>query len=107
MEPRAAVADEIAARKRAERKAAEAVTKSKQLEARVKQIEKETNDLRQMLAAAKEGLGVMKTIARIRQAPAGKSLASSRGKVGFDAVSEKIDQVTSRVNRKVKSGKWN
>eukprot|EP00949_MAST-11_sp_MAST-11-sp1_P001038 g1038.t1 len=100
-------AEEIAARKRAERKAGEAMKKSSRLEERVKQIERETTELRQMLAAAKEGLGVMKTIARIRQNPAGSKAAAAaavaargrKGPVGFDAVSQKIDAVTRRVNQ--------
>ena len=49
-----------------------------------------------MLREAKEGLGVMKTIAKIRGGDNGQGNQS----IGFDAVAKKIDNITSNVNRK-------
>ena len=47
-----------------------------------------------MLKEAKEGLGVMRTIARIRDT----DVRGQSKSIGFDAVAQKIDRVTSHVN---------
>ena len=89
--------DEILLRKRAEKRANEATKRARDLEKRLEGVEGETNQLRSMLREAKEGLGVMKTIARIRD---GSGNERSNQSIGFDAVAKKIDSITSNVNRK-------
>ena len=88
--------DEILLRKRAEKRATEATKRAREMEQRLEFVENETNQLKLMLREAKEGLGVMKTIAKIRGGDNGQGNQS----IGFDAVAKKIDNITSNVNRK-------
>ena len=93
--------DEILLRKRAEARANDAVKKAKILEERCNAVENETGALRQMLKEAKEGLGVMRTIARIRDT----DVRGQGTSIGFDAVAKKIDRVTSHVNARAVKAK--
>eukprot|EP00943_MAST-04B_sp_MAST-4B-sp1_P001398 g1398.t1 len=95
--------DEILLRKRAEKRANEATKRAREMEQRLESVEHETNQLKMMLREAKEGLGVMKTIAKIRGGDNGTGSKS----IGFDAVAKKIDNITSNVNRKAIQSKLN
>lgn len=95
--------DEILLRKRAEKRASEATKRAREMEQRLESVEHETNQLKLMLREAKEGLGVMKTIAKIRGGDDGPGSSS----IGFDAVAKKIDNITSNVNRKAIQSKLN
>jgi chromosome segregation ATPase len=97
-------AEEVRQRKRAEARARDATQRADKLERRLRELEGSTAQLQQMLKSAQEGIGVMKTIARIRNT-GGATDGKGGGSVGFDAVAQTIDGVSRNVNNKVKRAK--
>jgi len=103
--------EEVRQRRRSDGLAKEATKRADKLERKLIQLEQSTNQLRGMLKSAQEGIGVMKTIARIRNHDKdGKGGKSGSGRsIGFDAVANTIDgvgrQVDARMNMKINTNK--
>mgnify|MGYP006140229413 CR=1 FL=1 len=98
------LAEEIRLRKRAETKARDATARADKCEARLRELEASTSKLQNMLKSAQEGIGVMKTIARIRNGGDGATGVDSHGRgIGFDAVARTIDRVSGNVDAKVRT----
>ena len=94
--------EEIRQRKRSDMIAKEERKRADKLERRLIELERSTNQLRGMLKSAQEGIGVMKTIARIRNADGGDGGGRS---IGFDAVAKTIDGISGQVDARVRVNK--
>lgn len=94
--------EEIRQRKRSDMIAKEERKRADKLERRLIELERSTNQLRGMLKSAQEGIGVMKTIARIRNADGGGEGGRS---IGFDAVAKTIDGISGQVDARVRMKK--
>lgn len=79
----------------AEQREAAATKRATALESRVRTMEEETRALRLAVAQAREGMGLMKTIAKIR------STELTERPVGFDAMVSRVDAVTRSVNDRI------
>ena len=102
--------EEVRQRKRSDMLAKEATKRADKLERKLIELEQSTNQLRNMLKSAKEGIGVMKTIARIRNADGGGGGQGGSGggrSIGFDAVANTIDGVSRQVDARVQRKKKN
>ena len=98
------LAEEIRQRKRADMKARDATARADKCEARLRELEASTSKLQNMLKSAQEGIGVMKTIARIRNGGDGAAGGDGLGGgIGFDAVARTIDRVSGNVDAKVRT----
>ena len=86
------LAEEIRQRKRAEGKCRDAVSRADKMEKRLRELERSTLQLQAALDSAQEGIGVMKTIAKIRSTQVNDSRS-----IGFDAVAKKIEGVSRAV----------
>jgi len=89
--------DEILLRKRAEKRATEATKRAREMEQRLEFVENETNQLKLMLREAKEGLGVMKTIAKIRGGDNGQGNQSILPVATFDAVAGMVTRTAEKL----------
>eukprot|EP00753_Platysulcus_tardus_P002911 PLAT12039.1.p1 GENE.PLAT12039.1~~PLAT12039.1.p1 ORF type:complete len:330 (+),score=113.19 PLAT12039.1:55-990(+) len=96
----AAVQVEEEGRRRAiaERKAEEAGKKLRSMAKRVKELEQQTEALAKAVRDAQEGMGVLKTIARIRETDTTRAERA----IGFDALAERIDGISRTVDDRVK-----
>ena len=97
------LAEEIRQRKRADMKARDASARADKCEARLRELEASTSKLQNMLKSAQEGIGVMKTIARIRNSGGGDGAGNDGNGIGFDAVARTIDRVSGNVDAKVRT----
>ena len=89
---------ETALRKRAEARASDEARKVKILEGRIKIVEEETVYFRDMLQEAKEGISIMRTIAKIRDT----NIDGMQKTIGFDAIAEKIESINAGVRSRLK-----
>ena len=94
-------AEEIRQRRRSDMLAKEATLRANKLERKLIELETSTKQLRNMLKSAQEGIGVMKTIARIRNTDVDGKGGSGGGSIGFDAVANTIDGVSRQVDARV------
>ena len=89
-------AEGLAAKARAEADA-RAKADAAGLEAKVRELETETLALRDVVRAAREQHTILKTIAKIRNAP-GQGGPENGGPGGFDAMVQRVDSVRDRVD---------
>ena len=97
--------EEIRQRKRSDMIAKDERKRADKLERKLIELERSTNQLKSMLKSAQEGIGVMKTIARIRNSDVGSG--GSGGSIGFDAVAKTITGVTNQVDARLQMKKMN
>ena len=95
--------EQIRQRRRSDAIAKEATKRADKLERKLIELEQSTNQLRGMLKSAQEGIGVMKTIARIRNTELGGK--GGGGSIGFDAVAKTIDGVSRQVDARMRMKK--
>jgi hypothetical protein len=85
---------EVSLRKAAEKDAMEAQTHVVALERRVKEVVGETTELKALVQELRGGVGVLNTIARIR------NVEGNVKTVGFDSMMKRIDGIKQRVEQR-------